>query len=175
MTNKTSGSCRGLLWASVALCVLGIVVAGYLVAKRFTGGSLACTRWAQCDVVNNSVYSQIYGVPICVIGLAGYLLLLGLAFAAMRTEGRAQRQILLLSFALSLGGVGFSAYLTYLEIYVIEALCAWCVASAIIITLLAIVEGFALRVAPHRRARCAPAERRRRGAPEAASTAARGY
>lgn len=148
MTTKTPGGFRGLLWASAGLCGFGIIVAGYLVTKRFTGGSLACTRWAQCDVVNNSVYSQIQGVPICVIGLAGYLVLLALAFAAMWTEGRTQRQILLVSFVLSLGGVGFSAYLTYLEIYVIEALCAWCVASAVIITLLAIVAGFALRLAP---------------------------
>ena len=148
MTTRTSGGFRGLLWASVALCGLGIVVAGYLVTKRFTGGSLACTRWAQCDVVNNSVYSQIYGVPISVIGLAGYLLLLALTLAALRTAGRSRRQILLLSFVLSLAGVAFSAYLTYLEIYVIEALCAWCVASAVIITLLAIVTAVSLRLAP---------------------------
>jgi uncharacterized membrane protein len=150
MTTKTSGGFRGLLWASVALCGLGIVVAGYLVTKRFTGGSLACTRWAQCDVVNNSVYSQIYGVPISVIGLAGYLFLLALAFAALRTEGRTQRQLLRLSLVLSLVGVGFSAYLTYLEVYVIEALCAWCVASAVIITVLAIVAAVSIRLAPPR-------------------------
>ena len=150
MTTRTSGGFRGLLWASVALCGLGIVVAGYLVTKRFTGGSLACTRWAQCDVVNNSVYSQIYGVPISVIGLAGYLLLLALTLAALRTAGRSRRRILLLSFVLSLAGVAFSAYLTYLEIYVIEALCAWCVASAVIITLLAIVTAVSLRLAPPR-------------------------
>ena len=150
MTTRTSGGIRVVLWASVALCGLGIVVAGYLVTKRFTGGSLACTRWAQCDVVNNSVYSQIYGVPISVIGLAGYLLLLALTLAALRTAGRSRRQILLLSFVLSLAGVAFSAYLTYLEIYVIEALCAWCVASAAIITLLAIVTVVSLRLAPPR-------------------------
>ncbi len=148
MTTRTSAGLRGLLWANVALCGLGIYVAGYLVTKRFTGGSLACTRWAQCDVVNNSVYSQIQGVPISVIGLAGYLVLLALALAAMWTAGRTQRQLILLSFVLALGGVGFSAYLTYLEIYVIEALCAWCVASAAIITVLALVAGFALRLAP---------------------------
>lgn len=143
MATKTSRGFRGLLWATVVLSGLGIFVSGYLVTKRFTGGSLACTRWAQCDVVNNSVYSQISGVPISVIGLAGYLLLLALAFAALWTEGRTQRQILLLSFVLSLVGVGFSAYLTYLEIYVIEALCAWCVASAIIIALLFVSNGLA--------------------------------
>ena len=152
MTTKTSGVVRGLLWATVALSGLGIFVAGYLVTKRFTGGSLACTRWAQCDVVNNSVYSQIYGVPVCIIGLAGYVTLLVLTLAAMWTEGRTQRRILLLSVVQSLIGVGFSAYLTYLEIYVIEALCTWCVASAVIITLLAIVGAVTIRLAAPRKA-----------------------
>jgi uncharacterized membrane protein len=135
-----------LLWASVVLSGFGVAISGYLVAKRFTGGSLACTRWAQCDEVNNSVYSQLYGVPVSVIGLAGYLLLLMLAVAALWTGGRTQRRTLLLSFVLALGGVGFSIYLTYLEIYVIEALCAWCVASAIVIALLAVVTAVASRL-----------------------------
>ncbi|HEX7550573.1 MAG TPA: vitamin K epoxide reductase family protein, partial [Candidatus Methylomirabilis sp.] len=127
------------LWASVVLCGLGIVVSGYLASKRLTGGSLACSRWAQCDVVNSSIYAKFLGIPVSFIGLAAYLLLLALALAALWTAGRTQRQILLLSLLLSLGGVGFSVYLTYIEVYVIEALCAWCVASAIIITLLAIL------------------------------------
>jgi uncharacterized membrane protein len=143
MAKQGSGGFRALLWAPVVFSGLGIFVSGYLVSKRFTGGSLACTRWAQCDVVNNSVYSQFFGVPVSVIGLAGYLLLLGLALAALWTHGRTQRQLLLLGLLLSLGGVGFSIYLTYLEIYVIEALCAWCVASAILIALLLISNGLA--------------------------------
>ena len=130
---------RPWLWTSAVLCGLGIVVSGYLASKRLTGGSLACTRWAQCDVVNSSIYSKLLGIPVSFIGLGAYLLLLALALAALWTAGRTQRQILLLSLLLSLGGVGFSVYLTYVEIYVIEALCSWCVASAIIITLLAIL------------------------------------
>jgi uncharacterized membrane protein len=130
---------RPWLWTSAVLCGFGIVVSGYLASKRLTGGSLACTRWAQCDVVNNSLYSKFLGIPVSFIGLVAYLVLLTLAVAALWTDGRVQRQILLLSLLLSLGGVGFSVYLTYIEIYVIEALCSWCVASAIIITLLAVL------------------------------------
>jgi uncharacterized membrane protein len=138
------------LWAPVALAGLGVLVSGYLSVKRFTGGSLACTRWAECDVVNNSVYAKIYGVPVAFIGLAGYLLLLGLALAALQATGSGQRRLLTLGFALALGGVGFSAYLTYLEIFVIEAICIWCVTSALLITLLALVGGLNLwRNAPH--------------------------
>lgn len=138
------------LWAPVVLSALGVLVSGYLSVKRFTGGSLACTRWADCDVVNNSVYAKIYGVPVAFIGVAGYLLLLGLALAALQATGPAQRRLLTLGFALPLGGVGFSAYLTYLEIFVIEAICIWCVTSALLITLLALVGGLNLwRNAPH--------------------------
>ena len=141
---------RPWLWASAVLSSLGIVVSGYLASKRLVGGSLACTRWAQCDEVNNSLYAKIYGIPVSFIGLAGYLLLLALAVAALRSGGRVQRQMVLLGLLLSLGGVGFSIYLTYIEIYVIEALCSWCVASAIIISLLAIVSGISLwRAATH--------------------------
>ncbi len=147
MTRKASQGFPMLLWASVGLSGLGIFISGYLVTKRFAGGSLACTRWAECDVVNNSVYSQIYGVPVSVLGLAGYLLLLALALAALWTTGCTQRRILLLSLVLTVGGVGFSVYLTYLEIYVIEALCTWCVASAIVITLLANITAVTIRLA----------------------------
>jgi uncharacterized membrane protein len=128
----------------VVLSALGVLVSGYLSLKRFTGGSLACTRWAECDVVNNSIYAKISGVPVAFIGLAGYLVLLGLALAALRSSGVAQRRLLTSSFLLALGGVGFSAYLTYLELYVIEAICVWCVVSAILITLLGITSGLDL-------------------------------
>lgn len=141
MTDEMEPGGRGRLWMPVVLSAFGILVSGYLSVKRFTGGSLACSRWAQCDVVNTSVYAKIYGVPVAFIGLAGYLVLLGVALAVLQSSGPTQRRLLGLSFLLALGGVGFSAYLTYLELYVIEALCNWCVTSAVLITLLAIVGG----------------------------------
>lgn len=139
MMETGSGQGRGWLWASLSLSGLGVLVASYLSLKRFTGGSLACSRWAQCDVVNNSLYAKLYGVPVAFLGLAGYLVLLGLALAALETEGDTRRRLVGLGFICSLGGVAFSAYLTYIELYVIEAICSWCVASATIITLLAVV------------------------------------
>lgn len=135
----------GWLWASVGLAGLGVLVSGYLSVKRFTGGSLACSRWAQCDVVNNSLYAKIYGVPVAFLGLAGYLLLVGLALGALESGGPVRRRLVALGFLFSLGGVAFSAYLTYIELYVIEAVCSWCVASAVIISLLAVVGGINLR------------------------------
>jgi len=75
----------------------------------------------------NTLYAAWYGVPVAFIGLAGYLVLLGLALAVLQTEGVVQRRLLTIGFLLALGGVGFSAYLTYIEVYVIEAICIWCV------------------------------------------------
>ena len=145
MTEDREHREQGWLWAPVMLSALGIFVSGYLSVKRLTGGSLACSRWAQCDTVNNSVYAKIYGVPVAFIGLAGYVVLLVLALAALRTEGPMQRRLLAISFLLALGGFAFSAYLTYIELFIIEAICNWCVTSAILITLLAIVGGLNLR------------------------------
>ena len=151
MMEGGSGQGRACLWASLSLSGLGVLISTYLSVKRFTGGSLACSRWAQCDVVNNSLYAKIYGVPVAFIGLAGYLLLLGLALAALESEGDTRRRLVALGFVLALGGVAYSAYLTYIELYVIEALCSWCVASAIVITLLAVVGIVTLwRMAPGR-------------------------
>jgi uncharacterized membrane protein len=150
MTENATQDNRAWLWAPVLLSALGVVVSAYLSIKRFTGGSLACTRWADCDVVNNSVYAKIYGVPVAFIGLVGYAILLGLALAALQTEGILQRRLIGLGFLLAVGGVGFSAYLTYIEVYVIEAICVWCVISTILIVLLAILGGLNLwRTSPH--------------------------
>jgi uncharacterized membrane protein len=149
MTDSASVGERGWLWGSAVLSGLGVLVSSYLSIKRFTGGSLACSRWAQCDVVNNSLYAKIYGVPVSFIGLAGYLLLLGLALAALETAGDTRRRLVTFGFVLAIGGVAFSAYLTYIELYVIEAICSWCLASATIITLLAVVGTVSLwRTAP---------------------------
>ena len=145
MTGRDTPQSTVLLWAPVALGALGILVSGYLTLKRLTGGSLACTRWAQCDVVNSSPYATIGGVPVAFIGLAGYLVLFGLAAVAVLAQEVRRRQALWASFILSVGGLLFSIYLTYLELYVIQALCSWCVASAIIILLLALVGGLNLR------------------------------
>lgn len=138
-TSSKSRRADAWLWAPILLSVAGIGISGYLVAKRFTGGGLACSRWAQCDVVNNSMYAVLYGVPVSVIGLAGYLLLLAVGVAALRSHGANRRRLLALALLLALGGVAFSAYLTYVEIYLIQALCSWCVASAVVILLLAAV------------------------------------
>ncbi|HEX5526137.1 MAG TPA: vitamin K epoxide reductase family protein [Solirubrobacterales bacterium] len=112
------------------VAVVGIGVATYITIADSSGGSPACLAGGGgCETVANSSYSHIAGVNIAVFGIVGYVLLLISAFFAndaARFGG----------FAVALGGFGFSVYLTYLEIFKIEAICQWCVGSAVLMTIL---------------------------------------
>ena len=118
----------GAAAAATVLCVLGALVSGYLLVADFLlGGAELCLTGRGCDVVRESRYSSIGGIPVSLLGVCGYA---AMAAAAVSPLGRRARWNLL--FLLSAAAVGFSAYLTYLELFIIEALCSWCVASAAI-------------------------------------------
>jgi uncharacterized membrane protein len=122
---------RRLRPAIAALAVLGAAVAGYLTYVHYADVAPICTgSGGGCEKVQSSSYAELKGVPVAIIGLAGYLAILG--SLAIRGEGG-----LLATALLALIGFGFSAYLTYLELFEIEAICQWCVASAVLMTLLA--------------------------------------
>jgi len=112
------------------VATLGIGVATYITIADSGGGAPTCLAGGGgCQTVADSSYSHIAGVNIAVFGIVGYVLLLATAFFVTdwaRFGG----------FAVSLGGFGFSIYLTYLEIWKIEAICQWCVASAVLMTIL---------------------------------------
>ena len=127
-----------LFWGTVILSILGAADALYLLIYKLTGNSQMCLGSGGCHDVNFSVYSEIYGIPVSVFGMSANLVILCILFL----EGRlkiAKENGPLAIFGISLGGVAFSAYLTYLEIYVIHAVCPFCVASAVLITLLFIL------------------------------------
>jgi uncharacterized membrane protein len=120
----------------VLLTLSGFCVSIYLMWGYTTpGASLACGGSHGCDTVKNSVYANLMGIPLPVIGLASYsillLLLIGQNQAAISDRGWSAHMALAI-FGISLAGVLYSAYLTYLELFVIYAICRWCVASAII-------------------------------------------
>ena len=118
----------GAAAAAAVLCALGALVSGYLLVADFVlGGAELCLTGRGCDMVRESRYSSIGGIPVSLLGVLGYA---AMAAAAVSPLGRRARWNLL--FWLSSGAVGFSAYLTYLEVFIIEALCSWCVASAAI-------------------------------------------
>jgi uncharacterized membrane protein len=124
---------RALRLVSATIAVLGIGVATYITIADSGGGAPACVAGGHgCATVASSSYSHIAGINVAVFGIAGYVLLL----AAAALPGDAGRFGGLL---LALVGFGFSAYLTYLELFVIHAICQWCVASAVLMTLLLVV------------------------------------
>jgi uncharacterized membrane protein len=131
--------------AVMALAALGLGDALYLMWVHATASKIACPI-GSCDVVNASAYAEVWGFPVAGIGVAGYLALLALGTMAWRAEDEAGRRgWLRWVFAGGLAGVLYAIYLTYLELYVINAICFWCVVSAIVITLICIISGLALR------------------------------
>jgi uncharacterized membrane protein len=131
-TNKTTPV---LFWGTMILAILGAVDAIYLYIYKLTGNPHMCLGNGGCHNVNFSPYSEINGIPVSMCGLAAYLAIICILFLEARLK-LAKENGPLAIFGISLGGVAFSAYLTYLEIYVINAICPFCVASAIIITLI---------------------------------------
>jgi uncharacterized membrane protein len=117
---------RTLRVAAVILALAGIGVATYIAIAEGGGGSPKCLAGGHgCETVAKSHYSHLAGINVAVIGIFGYVLLL----AAAIVPGDAGR---FTGFLTALVGFGFSAYLTYLELFVIDAICQWCVASAIL-------------------------------------------
>jgi uncharacterized membrane protein len=127
MSAPSEGTLRAV---STFVAAFGIGVATYIAIAEAGGGAPACLAGGGgCETVAESQYSDLAGINVAVIGIAGYVLLL--ATSVLRGDGAR-----LGGFALSLTGFGFSVYLTYLELFVIEAVCQWCVISAILMTIL---------------------------------------
>jgi uncharacterized membrane protein len=126
-----------------AVALAGLGVAGYLTAVRASGGDPACVVGGGCTTVQESEYAELAGVPVAVLGLLAY----GALLVAAILPGPLGRALGLFT---AIVGVGFSAWLTYAEIFLIEAICAWCVASAVLITLALILAAARARVAATR-------------------------
>jgi len=115
---------------AAGIAIAGLGVATYVTIADAGGGAPQCLAGGHgCATVAQSHYSHIAGINVAVFGIVGYALLLGAAL----TTGDIGRFGGLMA---SLIGFGFSAYLTYLELFVIDAICQWCVASAVLMTLL---------------------------------------
>ncbi|HEX6456053.1 MAG TPA: vitamin K epoxide reductase family protein [Solirubrobacterales bacterium] len=112
------------------VATLGVGIALYIAIADSGSGAPACLAGGSgCQTVADSSYSHLAGVNVAVFGIVAYLLLLASAFFA---DDAAR----LGGFVVALGGFGFSVYLTYIELFKIEAFCEWCVASAVLMTIL---------------------------------------
>ncbi len=122
---------EGTLQRAIAfLAALGVGVATYIAIADSGGGSPVCLAGGHgCATVAKSSYAHVAGINIAIFGVVGYLVLLASAFFAndvARFGG----------FVTALGGFGYSVFLTYIELFKIEAVCQWCVASAVLMTIL---------------------------------------
>lgn len=124
-------SLRRLLQGSILLSAIGLGISLYLTYVYVTDNVAICLSGGGCGAVQHSPYAWILGIPIPTLGAGAYLLLIVLGILGQR-EGERQESWLLAFFGVSLGGLLFSAYLTYLELFVIHAICSWCVISALI-------------------------------------------
>jgi uncharacterized membrane protein len=119
--------------AAILLSGVGLAIAAYLTYVHVAELEPFCVGGGGgCERVQASDQSELAGVPVAVLGLAAYVVLLGCAI--LRSEAA-----LALGALTALAGFGFSAYLTYESVAVIGATCQWCLASAAVMTLLAVV------------------------------------
>jgi len=116
----------------VLLAAVGIGIALYLTLYKVgVIGVLSCSI-GSCETVNTSKWSMLMGIPIAAWGLAAYAALLVVAMAGSTEAREASVPIARMLVALAAWSVLFSAWLTYLELFVIHAICIWCVTSALL-------------------------------------------
>ena len=123
---------RALRVAIGVLALAGVAIATYLTYVHYAGLKPLCFSSGGCETVQSSRYAKLAGIPVATIGLAGYVLI----FGSVWVRGELGKSI---GAGLALVGFGFSAYLTYRELFTIKAICQWCVVSAIVMALLAVI------------------------------------
>lgn len=126
------------LWRKVAgvTALVGVLDSIYLTILKFSDNKSLCIQGiGDCWSVNTSIYSEIGGIPIALLGLVAYAAILLLLWAEQRSHLIQQYADYIL-FGVTLIGVIYSAYLTYLEIAVIKAICPFCVVSAVAMLIL---------------------------------------
>ncbi len=121
---------RVLVVVALVLATAGAAIAAYLVFENLQGEAGVCTIAHGCETVQKSRYGKMFGVPVSVPGFGLYLGLVGLGLAWQFDLRSSRRMVTLLAFAAALFGVVFSGYLTYLEAFVIDAWCIYCLSSA---------------------------------------------
>jgi uncharacterized membrane protein len=136
--NGKSSSLKGnWAWIIPALCVIGIGVAAYLAYVETAQVTAVCGPVGDCNTVQQSEYARLFGIlPIGVLGLIGYVAIIGAWLVARYAKSWLADLANISLFILTVSGTLFSIYLTFLEPFVIGATCAWCLTSAILMTML---------------------------------------
>jgi uncharacterized membrane protein len=130
--------------AAIGLAIAGLAVSSYLLTVHWGWWMAVCLGVGNCEVVNTSIYSELLGIPVALLGGLTYISLIVLG--ALVWKDILAEYARLARFFVAAIGVAFSAYLTYLELFVLHEICPWCVLSAILITSIAILGVWELRV-----------------------------
>jgi uncharacterized membrane protein len=128
---------------TIALALAGLAVSLYLLTVHWGWWTAVCLGVGNCEVVNTSIYSELLGIPVALLGALTYISLIVLG--ALIWKNVLAEYARLARFFIAAIGVTFSAYLTYIELFVLHEICPWCVLSAILITLIAILSVWGLR------------------------------
>jgi uncharacterized membrane protein len=113
------------------LPLLGVAIAAYIEYERATGGQIACGTGG-CEEVQSSKYAELLGIPVAVLGLGAYL--------AILTTALVRRPIAALAgAAVAVAGLAFALYLLAVQAFVLDAYCTWCLASDVVLAVLAVL------------------------------------
>jgi uncharacterized membrane protein len=129
---------KWLYRASVALVVVGLLVSIYMTVYKFSGNDGMCLGSGACSEVNASVFSEVNGIPVAVLGIIGYAAILATHLFENR-NGFLRKNGTLLIFGMSLTGFLFTVWLVYVEIALLKALCPFCVTSQVVMTIIFII------------------------------------
>jgi uncharacterized membrane protein len=137
------------------LCVVGFGVAGYLAYVETAQVAAVCGPVGDCNTVQQSEYARLFGIlPIGVLGLAGYGFIMIAWLIARYTDNWLADLAAISLFIMTISGTLFSIYLTFLEPFVIGATCAWCLTSAVLMTVLMLLSAQLARLALFRKTFC---------------------
>ena len=117
---------RALRGGAGAVALAGAIVAGYLTWVHYDEAALVCVAGGGCETVQQSAYAEIAGIPVALLGLVSYVVVVGLVARDTSTARLAAAMIALV-------GLLFSLYLLALQLFVIDAVCAWCLANDVVI------------------------------------------
>jgi len=131
-----------LIWSLIAVAFIGFLDATYLTAVHYRGADLGCTDWGSCNEVTTSKYSEIFGIPLALLGALYYLGVFILSLIHFDTKKLLPLK--LIPFATAFGFL-FSLGLVYLQLFVIHAICLYCMFSALTSTTLFILSLFILK------------------------------
>lgn len=139
--SRLPSTITALLSVAMLLAVVGLGVATYLTILHYTHSQIACNGLGDCEYVNSSKYAVVAGMPVALLGAVAYGSMAVLLFAYTLTR---LPSLLQLTWLIGLASFAFSMYLTAIELWVLDAICVYCVWSASVMTALFAVQSLLL-------------------------------